>query len=86
MKREEKEEAVRLLTERMMALQSRMRLSDAHASKCIKLGLVYRDEYPDECADYEAAREAYNAAEHELDSVIAAEVEEDDVAEEGGGV
>lgn len=67
----------------MMALQSRMRLSDAHASKCIKLGLVYREEYPDECADYEAAREAYNAAEYELDSVIAAEVE-DDVAEEGG--
>lgn len=67
----------------MMALQSRMRLSDAHASKCIKLGLVYREEYPDEYADYEAAREAYNAAEYELDSVIAAEVE-DDVAEEGG--
>lgn len=54
------------MEERQLALQAVMRQSDAHASKCAKLGLSFKKEYPDEYAEYEKAREEYNANEEEL--------------------
>lgn len=40
--------------------------SDAHASKCTKLGLNFAETYPDDLAAYVAAREQYNAVEQAL--------------------
>lgn len=40
--------------------------SDAHASKCTKLGLNFAETYPDDLAAYETAREQYNAGEQAL--------------------
>lgn len=40
--------------------------SDAHASKCAKLGLSFEHEYPAEHAEYVAANEEYNQNESTL--------------------
>ena len=51
------------LSEAQMSLMVVMRASDALASKCIKLGLNFQNEYPSEYDAYEKARESYNANE-----------------------
>ena len=43
MTREEKEERMARIQERLFELASIMSKSDAHASKCVKLGLSYKD-------------------------------------------
>lgn len=63
MKREERERQLQELREAQMSLMDVMSASDAHASKCIKLGLNFRNEYPSEYDAYEKARESYNANE-----------------------
>ena len=77
MKQEEKDLRIRALEEEQLSLSAVMRRSDAHASKCIKLGLVYRDTYPQEYEEYEQARVRYNEVEIELEEVRKAEVEEE---------
>lgn len=37
-----------------------MKKSDAHASKCIKLGLKFSTQYPEEFAEYKNVRDEYN--------------------------
>lgn len=61
-----------------MALMSIMRESDAHASKCIKLGLTFADEYPEEYKVYEDAREKYNSNEAEIAELLSIEILEID--------
>ena len=60
MKRQERDELLRKANEQQLNLLSVMAKSDAHASKCAKLGLVFSDEYPEEYAEYCSAREKYN--------------------------
>ena len=60
MKREEKNELLRQINEQQLNLLSIMAKSDAHASKCAKLGLIFADEYPDEYKEYCSARIQYN--------------------------
>lgn len=77
MKKEEKDELLRQLNEKQLMLQSVMSQSDAHASKCIKMGLNFEETYPDDYSVYTSAREQYNANEAEIARVEAIEVEEE---------
>ena len=76
MTREEKEERMARIKERLLELASIMSKSDAHASKCVKLGLSYKDNYPNEYDEYTQAREDYNQYEKDLVTLESVEVEE----------
>lgn len=73
MTQEVRNEKLERLNEQQMSLMSVMRESDAHASKCIKLGLTFADEYPDEYKVYEDAREKYNVNEAEIAELLSIE-------------
>ena len=77
MTREEKEERMARIQERLLELASVMSKSDAHASKCVKLGLSYKDNYPNEYDEYTQAREDYNQLEKDLAALESVEVEEE---------
>ena len=62
-----------------MALQAIMAGSDAHAAKCMKMGLTFREEYPEEYTAYEAAREEYNTLEAEANIIATTEVENNEM-------
>ena len=79
MTRAEKEERKARIQERLLELVSIMSKSDAHASKCVKLGLSYKDNYPNEYKEYTQAREDYNSLEKELVTLESVEVEEEEV-------
>lgn len=67
------------LESRQLELQMIMAKSDAHASKCTKLGLNFAETYPSDLEEYEAARQEYNDNEvliAELRAEIEAEKEE----------
>lgn len=72
----ERDEQVRLLNERMFALAHTMSESDAHASKCVKLGLSFKETYPEEYTMYCTARKEYNECEMRLKELENMEVEE----------
>ena len=65
------------IQERLLELASVMSKSDAHASKCVKLGLSYKDNYPNEYDEYTQAREDYNQLEKDLVTLESVEVEEE---------
>lgn len=75
MKKFEKDELLRQLQEKQLQLASVMSQSDAHASKCIKLGLNFADTYPGDYAAYTAAREEYNTNEEKIAELEATEME-----------
>ena len=77
MTREEKEERMARIQERLLELSSVMSKSDAHASKCTKLGISYKDNYPNEYDEYTQAREDYNQLEKNLATLESVEVEEE---------
>ena len=77
MTRAEKEERKARIQEQLLELASIMSKSDAHASKCTKLGISYKDNYPNEYKEYTQAREDYNQLEKELATLESVEVEED---------
>ena len=77
MTRTEKEERMARIQERLLELASVMSKSDAHASKCTKLGISYKDNYPNEYDEYTQAREDYNQLEKELVALESVEVEEE---------
>ena len=77
MTRTEKEERMARIQERMLELASVMSKSDAHASKCTKLGISYIDNYPNEYKEYIKAREDYNQYEKDLVTLESIEVEEE---------
>lgn len=77
MTRSEKEERMTRIQEQLLELASIMSKSDAHASKCIKLGLSYKDNYPNEYDEYIKAREDYNSLEKDLTALESVEVEEE---------
>ena len=77
MTRTEKEERMARIQERLLELASVMSKSDAHASKCTKLGVSYKDNYPNEYNEYTQAREDYNQYEKDLVTLESVEVEEE---------
>lgn len=76
------QEKINELEARQLVLSNTMASSDAHASKCTKLGLSFAETYPDDLAEYEAAREEYNENETSLESLYVQLEEESLVAEE----
>ena len=78
----EKEEKMARIQEQLLELASVMSKSDAHASKCVKLGLSYKDNYPNEYNEYVKAREDYNQLEKDLAALESAEVEEEIIDEQ----
>ena len=82
MTRAEKEERKARIQERLFELASVMSKSDAHASKCVKLGLSYKDTYPNEYDEYTQAREDYNSLENEIIALESVEVEEEIIDEQ----
>ena len=77
MTRAEKEERIARIQERLLELASVMCKSDAHASKCVKLGVSFKDMYPNEYKEYTQARDDYNKLEKELVALESVEVEEE---------
>ena len=77
MTRAEKEDRIAHIQEQLLELASIMCKSDAHASKCVKLGLSYKDTYPNEYNEYVKAREDYNQLEKDLATLESVEVEEE---------
>ena len=77
MTRAEKEERMARIQEQLLELASIMSKSDAHASKCVKLGLSYKDNYPNEYNEYTQVREDYNQLEKDLATLESVEVEEE---------
>ena len=82
MTRAEKEEKIARIQEQLLQLASIMSKSDAHASKCVKLGLSYKDTYPNEYKEYTQAREDYNQLEKDLAAFENVEVEEEIIDEQ----
>ena len=82
MTKSEKEERLTRIQERMLELASIMCKSDAHASKCVKLGLSYKDTYPNEYDEYVKAREDYNQLESEIIALESVEVGEEIIDEQ----
>ena len=82
MTRAEKDERIARIQEQLLELASVMSKSDTHASKCVKLGLSYKDTYPDEYNEYVKAREDYNQLEKDLAVLESAEVEEEIIDEQ----
>lgn len=78
MKREERDELLLKANEQQLELLSVMSKSDAHASKCAKLGLIFADEYPEEYEEYCSAREQYNTNQERIAELENARIEEDD--------
>lgn len=78
----EKEERLTRIQERLLELASIMSKSDAHASKCVKLGLSYKETYPNEYDEYVKAREDYNSLENEIITLESVEVEDEIVDEQ----
>lgn len=78
MTQQEKDARKQELGEQQLQLAAVMSESDAHASKCIKLGLNFQESYPADYAAYTAAREQYNTNEEELAKLeeIEPEIEE----------
>ena len=77
MKREEKNELLRQINEQQLNLLSIMAKSDAHASKCAKLSLIFADEYPEEYDEYCSAREQYNANQERIAELENALIDEE---------
>ena len=82
MTRIEKEEKIARIQEQLLELASIMSKSDAHASKCTKLGVSFKDMYPDEYNEYTQARDDYNQLEKDLAAIESAEVEEEIIDEQ----
>ena len=78
MKRQERDELLRKTNEQQLNLLSVMAKSDAHASKCAKLGLTFAEEYPEEYAEYCTAREKYNANQERIAELESACIEEEE--------
>lgn len=81
MTNEEKLEKLARLKESQLNLESVMAQSDAHASKCQKLGLSFADKYPAEFSEYVSANEQWHANEEEFKRIEAIVPEVSEIAE-----
>lgn len=67
MTQEEKELRLQHLNEQQFKLKKEIERGDEHAIKCVKKGLVYSEEYPDEYANYLLAVAQYNDNQQEIE-------------------
>ena len=67
MTQEEKELRLQQLNELQFKLKKEIERGDEHAIKCVKKGLVYSEEYPDEYASYLLAVKQYNENQEEIE-------------------
>lgn len=67
MTQEEKELRLQQLNELQFELKKEIERGDEHAIKCVKKGLVYSEEYPDEYANYLLAVTQYNDNQQEIE-------------------
>lgn len=67
----ETQQRIDRLQTRQLELRAIMASSDERAAKCLKSGLVFRDEYPEDFARYEAANAEYNRNEQTLAGLVA---------------
>ena len=79
MTRAEKADRMARIQEQLLELASIMSKSDAHASKCTKLGISFKNTYPNEYDEYTQAREDYNSLENEIIALESVEVEEEEL-------
>lgn len=75
MTQEEKELRLQYLNEQQFKLKKEIERGDEHATKCVKMGISYKEEYPEEYDDYIIALEQYNSNEEELKKIKKIEVE-----------
>lgn len=76
----ETQQKINELQSRQLALRAIMAASDERAAKCMKTGASFREAYPDDFAQYEAANAEYNDNElmlAELQATREAEREEE---------
>ena len=71
------------LESRQIELRNTMAASDAHASKCGKLGLDFKTTYPDDYTAYIAANDEFNTNEKQLATLQA---QLDEMSGEGEGM
>ena len=62
----ETQQQINTLQSRQLELRAIMARSDGRASKCFKEGVSFRENYPEDFAQYEAANAEYNANERTL--------------------
>lgn len=66
-----KQEELKQLQSRQVALLTTMSKSDARAAKCSKLGKKFQTQYPDDYAEYVAANEEYQTVEARIAEIEA---------------
>lgn len=76
MTRDEQYRILQACDEELLALQAAMIKSDAHASKCAKLGVSYKDTYPEEYEEYLKVNGRYNEVESEKLAALNVEIDE----------
>lgn len=64
-----KQEELKQLQTRKVALIAIMASSDAHAAKCAKLGKEFQTQYPEDYAAYVAANEEYQTVEQRINAL-----------------
>ena len=67
MTNEERELKLQHLAEQQFELKKEIERGDEHAIKCVKKGLIYSEEYPDEYANYLLAVTQYNDNQQEIE-------------------
>lgn len=72
----ETQERINALESRQLELRALMAKSDAHASKCVKMGTKFSTQYPEEAAAYRAANAEYNENEAALQDLYSQRDEE----------
>lgn len=73
----ETQERINALESRQLELRALMAKSDAHASKCVKMGTKFSTQYPEEAAAYKAANTEYNENEATLEELYAQRAQEE---------
>lgn len=71
MTNQEKIDLLHSLNERQLAVSAIIASSDAHASECTKLGLVFSESFPEEHQEYEAALAKYRENKARIEEVEA---------------
>ncbi len=64
-----------------LELRAKMEASDGRTSKCAKLGIPFKEAYPDDFAEYKKANTRYNQVEEELRPLYV-QLKEEEEAEE----
>lgn len=70
------QEQINALESKQLSLLGVMSRSDAHAAKCVKLGVSFAENYPEDLAAYNTANAEYNRNEETLAELYKKRAEE----------